>query len=385
MKRIAIISTHPIQYNAPLFEQISKDQCIELMVYYTWGESSLGSKYDPDFGKVIEWDIPLLEGYNYTFVNNTSSDQGSHHYKGIINPSLNQEIEAWNPDVIWVWGWAFDSHLNAMRHFKGKVPIWFRGDSTLLDEPDGFSLKKIARRIFLTWVYRHADKAFYVGTHNKAYFKKHGLKESKLVYAPHSVDNNRFSDESGEKTLRAMEWRQELGYSESDLVILFAGKFEQKKNPSFILELSKQISSPSIKFLMVGNGILEDELKSFARIDSRFVFLEFQNQSLMPLLYRVANLFILPSLGPGETWGLSINESLATGTKVLASKYCGGAIDLINDHNGLLFNPLTDIKEVIDYIIKFQKEITKNSHTNSLLRGNSYQEILETVKNEIQS
>lgn len=383
MKRIAIISTHPIQYNAPLFEQISKLQGIELMVYYTWGESSVGCKYDPDFGKVIEWDIPLLEGYNYSFVMNTSLDPGSHQFKGIINPSLNIEIEEWRPDVLWVWGWAFNSHLKVMRQFKGKVPVWFRGDSTLIDEPNGFSFKKIARRLFLTWVYRHVDKAFYVGTHNKDYFKKYGLKESQLIYAPHAVDNNRFSDESGEKTLRALEWRKELGFSQSDCVILFAGKFEPKKNPSFILELSKQISSPSIKFLIVGNGILEAELKSEVRNDSRFEFLDFQNQSQMPILYRVADLFILPSLGPGETWGLAMNEALVSGIKVLASKFCGGAIDLISKHNGFVFNPITEIKEVRDFVNKYQHELKPRNQTSSLLNLHSYEEIIKAIKNEL--
>lgn len=382
-RRLAIISSHPIQYNAPLFALLSQEPSIELMVFYTWGESCLGEKYDPDFGKVIEWDIPLLEGYNYTFVNNTSSDPGSHRFKGIINPTLNQEIETWNPDAVWVWGWAFESHLRVMRHFKGKVPVWFRGDSTLLDEPIGFSLRKITRRIFLTWVYRHVDIAFYVGTHNKAYFKKHGLKESQLLYAPHAVDNNRFSDESGEKTMRALEWRQELGVSESDFVILFAGKFEPKKNPQFILELSNQITSPTIKFLMVGNGVLEAELKSKAKSDSRFVFLDFQNQSQMPILYRVADLFILPSLGPGETWGLSINEAFASGTKVIASKFCGGAIDLINDYNGWMFDPKTEIKDLINHIEKYQQDLFNNHQINSLVKGNTHYEIIKSVISQL--
>ncbi len=385
MKRIAIITTHPIQYYAPLFALMAKQQELEIMVYYTWGESCLGEKYDVDFGKSFEWDIPLLKGYNFTFLKNISKEPGTHHFKGIINPTLHEEIVKWSPDVVWVWGWAWNSHLKALRYFKGKIPVWFRGDSTLLDESKGFSLKKIARRIFLTWMYRHVDKAFYVGTHNKAYYKIHGLKESQLAFAPHAVDNNRFTDESGEKTLCALEWRKELGYSDSDFVILFAGKFEPKKNPMFILELSKQISSPSIKFLIVGNGILEGQLKSETRNDPRFVFLDFQNQSQMPILYRVADLFILPSLGPGETWGLAINEALASGTKVLASEFCGGAVDLIHGDNGLLLNPRTEIRKVMEYLKKYQNDFFREGLTSSLLKGHTYNEIVEAVKDEMSS
>jgi glycosyltransferase involved in cell wall biosynthesis len=356
------------------------------MVFYTWGEASMGFKYDPDFGKAIEWDIPLLEGYNHTFVTNTSSDPGSHQFKGIINPSLNHEIEAWNPGAIWVWGWAFDSHLKVMRHFKGKVPVWFRGDSTLIDEPKGFSLKKMARRMFLTWVYRHVDKAFYVGTHNKTYFKKHGLKENQLVYAPHAVDNERFSDETGEKAIRALGWKKDLGFNETDIVVLFAGKLELKKNPRFIFELSKAIDTAGVKFLIVGNGILESELKAQTKNDSSFVFLDFQNQSQMPLLYRVADFFILPSLGPGETWGLSINEALVSGTKVLASEFCGGAIDLINDENGLRFNPKTELNKTRNYILE-NHDLLKEplEQKTSLISNHSYQEIINAINIEIEA
>ncbi len=383
-RKIALISSHPIQYNAPLFALIAKEPDIELLVFYTWGKESLGPKYDPDFGKEIEWDIPLLEGYNYTFLKNTSKDPGSHHFKGIINPSLNKEIQAWCPDVVWVWGWAFDSHLKALIYFKGKLPVWFRGDSTLLDEPKGFSIKKLARRIILTWMYRHVDKVFYVGTHNKAYYKKHGLKETQLIYSPHAIDNNRFSDPNGDLTKKAFEWRKELGFEDDDLVLLFAGKFESKKNPHFLIELSKKINSSSIRFLMVGNGNLEEDLKRNAKKDPRFVFMDFQNQSQMPVLYKMANFFILPSLGPNETWGLAINEALASGTKAIASSFCGGAIDLINKDNGMIFNPKSDLMKVCKYINQNENNITSLGERAPLLVGHSYDKIIESIKEEIQ-
>jgi glycosyltransferase involved in cell wall biosynthesis len=380
MVKLAIISSHPIQYNAPLFALISKEQKIELMVFYSWGEQSMGAKFDPDFGKTIEWDIPLLDGYAYTFAKNTSKDPGSHHFKGIINPTLNQEIERWGAEVVWVWGWSFDSHLKAMRYFKGKIPVWFRGDSTLLDEPKGFSLKKIVRRIFLTWVYRHVDKAFYVGTHNKAYYRKHGLKETQLVYAPHAIDNERFFESTGEKSMEASCWREKLGFKKEDIVLLFAGKFEPRKNPFFLVELMKAIQLESIKLVMVGNGPLENKLKESLSKDQRVSFLEFQNQTKMPILYRIADYYILPSAS--ETWGLALNEALASGTMVIASEKCGGSCDLINDLNGMIFHPQKDLYEVKDFILK-----NKFNHDNlvkpMLLNGHSYVDILKSVKKEL--
>ena len=103
------------------------------------------AKYDPDFKKTITWDIPLLEGYEYEFIENIAKDKGSHHYNGIINPGLICKIKEWAPDAILLYGWNFKSHLKVMRYFKNKIPVWFRGDSTLLDKQNKVKsgLKKI--------------------------------------------------------------------------------------------------------------------------------------------------------------------------------------------------------------------------------------------------
>src|SRR5690606_9597805 len=42
-----------------------------------------------------------------------------------------------------------------------------------------------------------------------------------------------------------------------------------------------------------------------------------------------ADVTILPSKGPGETWGLILNESLAAGTPVIASSHVGATADLV--------------------------------------------------------
>jgi hypothetical protein len=98
-----------------------------------------------------------------------------------------------------LYGWSFKSHLKCLQHFHKKIPVFFRGDSTLLDEPAGFSLRKTMRRLFLKWVYRHVDTAFYTGTNNKKYFLAHGLKDDELIFAPHAVDITRFAQEQGDK------------------------------------------------------------------------------------------------------------------------------------------------------------------------------------------
>src|SRR4051812_18865346 len=97
--RLAIVTTHPIQYYAPIFKLLSKRGKIAIKVFYTWGESGFTNKFDPGFGKIIEWDVPLLDGYEYEFLENIANDKGSHHFNGIVNPDIINTIEKWKADA----------------------------------------------------------------------------------------------------------------------------------------------------------------------------------------------------------------------------------------------------------------------------------------------
>jgi glycosyltransferase involved in cell wall biosynthesis len=383
MKKLAIVITHPIQYYVPVFQLLAK-HC-ELKVFYSWGEDCLGPKYDPGFGKVINWDIPLLEGYDYTFLNNTSKNKGSHHKNGIINPDIINEIETYKPDAVLVYGWLYHSHRQVLNHFKNKITVWFRGDSTLLDNQKG--IKNWLKKIYLTHLYRKIDKAFYVGTNNKAYFNEYGLKEEQLIFAPHAIDNERFAED---RILESAILRESIGVDKEDILILFAGKLESKKNPELLLEAFVQLDkqnntdfstslemkkSRKVHLLFVGNGVLEERLSTSTKLSvtsteqnvsstkhnvslaelsvtstklsvatgdtankKRVHFMDFQNQSYMPVVYQACDIFCLPSQGPGETWGLAINEAMACGKVILASDKVGCAIDLVQPGiNGMIF------------------------------------------------
>jgi glycosyltransferase involved in cell wall biosynthesis len=73
-----------------------------------------------------------------------------------------------------------------------------------------------------------------------------------------------------------------------------------------------------------------------ARDPERFRVLPFQNQSRMPIVYRLGDLFVLPSAF-GETWGLGVNEALACGRPVLVSDRVGCAADVIDSSCGEVF------------------------------------------------
>lgn len=333
--RLAIVNTHPIQYYAPIFQALARRQRVHPRVFYTWSQTANAAVADPGFSRAIQWDIPLLDGYEYEFVENVAAKPGTDHFWGLRNPDLNRVVTQWRPDAVLVFGWNCASHLSALRHFKGKVPVFFRGDSTLLDRRS--ALKTWVRRAYLTWVYSHVDVPIAVGANNRDYYLWAGIRPESIAMAPHAIDTRRFADADGSQSRAALEWRRRLGIAADERVIVFAGKFIDKKDPGLLIDAFIRCDQAG-HLVLVGNGVLEEPLRARASGRSNVHFLPFQNQSVMPSVYRLGDVFVLPSRGPGETWGLALNEAMACGRPVISGSKAGGARDLIDEGvNGWIF------------------------------------------------
>jgi len=327
MLRLAIIVSHPIQYYVPLYRRLAKRKDVEIKVFFTWhgAESPI---LDQGFKKEVAWDIPLRDGYEFEVVPNISRKPGTHHFWGLQNPRLLSAVLEWQPDAVFLTGYAYASHLKAMHaFFTRSVPLLFRGDSHLLNQTGG--LHWVMKRMVLRRIYRWSAACLYVGKHNRDYYRAFGVPEEKLFSCPHSIEVDRFANPSDELEIQATAWRTELGIKDNHIVLLFAGKFEDKKRPLALMRAVKDHDDSNVMLVMVGDGELGDQVRQIAQsAPDRFRVLPFQNQSRMPLVYRLGDLFVLPSVY-NETWGLAVNEAIACGRPVLVSDMVGCAPDLV--------------------------------------------------------
>ncbi|HEY4210006.1 MAG TPA: glycosyltransferase family 4 protein [Steroidobacteraceae bacterium] len=346
--RLAVVSTHPIQYYAPIFQHLTRAGNVQPRVFFTWSQSA-GGVEDPGFGRRITWDIPLTEGYESQFVENIASRPGTDHFWGLRTPGLTRAIESWEPAAVLVFGWNSHAHLGAMRHFKGRVPVFFRGDSTLLDQRS--SWRVVVRKRLLTWVYSHIDTAIAVGLNNRDYFRWCGVPEQRIDFAPHAVDTSRFADRDLEHQEQGGRLRAQLGIAPEARVLLFAGKLQWQKDPFLLLEAYRAATgsrgpagsrapanseASATHLVFVGNGPLEAQMRVRAQDRPDVHFLPFHNQQAMPGVYRLGDVFVLPSRT--ETWGLALNEAMASGRAVIASSRAGGTRDLVTPGvNGWVF------------------------------------------------
>jgi glycosyltransferase involved in cell wall biosynthesis len=333
-KRLAFIVSHPIQYYAPLYQRLAQRDDIAIKVFFTWHAGQTAVE-DRGFKTRVEWDIPLTEDYEFELVPNVSLAPGTHRFLGLRNPSLVERVTTWRPDVVHITGWAWLSHLVAMRALNRKrIPTLFRGDSHLLDSRQTGTYWRV-KHALLKRVFSWPTGFLVTGKANRAYYEAFGVAPDRLFPCPHSIDVDRFAEPADMLEQKAARWRQQLGIAPNRCVLLFAGKFERKKRPMELMRAVQALTNPVL--VLVGSGELEAEVKAFAAADpDRFRVLPFQNQSQMPVVYRLADLFVLPSAF-GETWGLAVNEALACGRPVLVSDRVGCAVDLVAESCGRIF------------------------------------------------
>lgn len=335
-KRLAIIATHPIQYFAPWYRHLATVEILVTRVFYLW-DFGVRAQYDPGFGRAIKWDLPLLSGYDYQFVSNRSGSPGTQRTLGLWNPTLKREVRNWRPDSVLVFGYNYASLLYLIFAWpRAAAPLIFRGDSHRLVRGGG--VREAIRRRLIAFIFRQFDAFLYVGGANRDYFIYHGVPEARLFFSPHSVDNERFLGAAEGARRDAKQWRNELGIPGHHAVILFAGKFELKKRPLDLLAAFVAARPDDASLLFVGSGPLEDGLRAAAAGHPNVYFAPFQNQMMMPRTYAAADVFVLPSHGPQETWGLAVNEAMCMGKAVIASDHVGCARDLIRHREtGLVF------------------------------------------------
>jgi glycosyltransferase involved in cell wall biosynthesis len=336
MHRLAIVTTHPIQYYAPWFRYLAARSGLETRVYYLW-DFGVTAQVDPGFGQTIRWDVPLLDGYAHEFVPNCSRKPATNHFWGINNPELLPRLRAFDPSAVLCLGYNYATFARLLTRWdRRRAPLLLRGDSHRLVPPRG--LRAWARRQLLKAIFRRFAACLYVGTANRQYFQQHGVPDERLFFSPHAVDNERFFGAREAAEAEAVAWKRELGIPAQRRVILFVGKFEDKKRPLDLLAAFARSGLERAALLFVGAGTLEEAIRQAARGVPHVYFAPFQNQSQMPRTYAAGDLVVLPSYGPSETWGLCLNEAMCMGKPVIASSHVGCSLDLIRPgHNGFVF------------------------------------------------
>jgi glycosyltransferase involved in cell wall biosynthesis len=329
--RLAVVSSHPIQYQAPWFRALAR--AVDLEVLYCHRQGSAGQA-GAGFAVPFDWDVPLLDGYAFTWLQNVSTTPGVSAFRGCDTPLVGNVLRDGRFDACLVCGWYLKSYIQAVRAcWRLGLPVLMRGDSQL------GTARSLAKRALkyapYRWFLGRCQAHLYVGRANEAYLRAYGVKAARLFFVPHCIDSKRFpaAAEEARRSGAAAALRARCGARPDDTLFLFVGKLIAKKRAEDFLRALGALRARGVPVtgLVVGSGPLEVHLRAVAAsCGSPVHFVGFCNQSEMPTCYAAADCLVLPSDG-GETWGLVVNEAMACGLPAIVSRAAGCAQDLISD------------------------------------------------------
>jgi glycosyltransferase involved in cell wall biosynthesis len=342
--RILIICSHPVQYMSPLLRRMAKHPRIDLQVAYCCLRGA-HSGYDPDFDTSIQWDVPLLDGYNWVEIPNIGT--GTESFLGLCNPGLWRVIRRNNFDAVFCHtGYLKASFWIAFlaARLSGSVFL-FGTDANSLAPRDSQSWKVAVKQVLWPRLFSIADQIIVPSSRTRDLMRSLGFAEDQITLTPYCVDNDWWAAQSAQVNRDAIRSSWRVG--PDSFVVLFCAKLQPWKRPGDLLEAFVAAAIPGAVLVFAGDGPLRQSLYQRALdlgIADHIRFLGFVNQSALPAVYTAADLMVLPS--EYEPFGVVVNEASCCGCPVAASDRVGAATDLIAPVNPDFIFPCGDVPAI---------------------------------------
>jgi len=337
--RLAYLVSHPIQYQAPLLRRIAAEPDIDLTALFC-SDISTRAFHNEGFGRVLQWNVPLLDGYKHRFLPVWGSREPVTSWRPFTH-GIGRALSEGRFEALWIHSYARLSNISAMLAARRRrIPVLLREEMSQ-SSAQRSALKQGLKRLGMTGLDRLVAAYLAIGSANREYYQAHGVAASRIFPMPYAVDNDRFRATAdaarGERAAR----KQELGIPGERPVAALSARLIEEKAPADLIAawrlFTEKLSPERRPFLLViGDGPLRSSLEQMAIGLDTVRFLGFRNQQELPLLYAMADLLVLPSIR--EPWGLVVNEAMAAGCAILASDRVGAAKDLVREGvNGAVF------------------------------------------------
>jgi glycosyltransferase involved in cell wall biosynthesis len=210
-------------------------------------------------------------------------------------------------------------------HPNSRLVVWAEiAEST---EHGRGRLRVVLRR----FLHRYVDGFVVPGESGARYLRRVGTHYRKIFRVPYTTDVDRFA-------ASPLARREDNARS-----LLYVGQLIERKGLlPFISVLSKWAgANPGrvIQFVLAGDGPLRNQLeRGSVPPNLKLGFLGNVAYRDLPNLYAEAGIFVFPTLA--DTWGVVVNEALASGLPVLGSVRSQAVEELVEDgRNGWLFQP----------------------------------------------
>jgi len=325
--RVLIVAAHPVQYASANFRQMARHSRFDLLVAYC---SLRGAEpgIDPEFGRTVQWDVPLLDGYTWVRVPNRGN--GGESFWGLCNPGLWKIVRSGYFDALicltsykrasfWI------SYIAART--RG-IPFIFGTDASTVEPREHRPWKLFVKRFAWPLLFRLASQVIVVSTPGRDMMQSLGISPDRIALLHNTVDNDWWHSASDAVDRFAV--RASWGIAADEKVIVFCAKLQPWKRPIDLLRAFAKAAIPHSSLMIVGEGPQRAQLEAEATslgLGNLVRFLGFVNQSQLPAIYTSADLMVLPS--EYEPFAMVVNEAMLCGCPVVVSDRVGAARDLV--------------------------------------------------------
>ena len=327
--RVLLVATHPTQYSAPGFQRLAGDPRLEIQVVYCSLQGAR-SGFDRGFGREVEWDIPLLDGYPWIELPNHSPRPGLERFWGLVNTGIWKLIRRGHFDaVIFYTGYRYATFWIGLLAAKASgTAVLFGTDAATLDSQDGRAWKRQAKRLLWPLIFRLPDQVTPPSPAGAELMRALGVPAERVTVTPFAVDNDWWNGQAARVDRQAV--RRAWIVSDDDLVVLFCAKLQPWKRPLDVLRAFHLANVPHSVLVLAGEGPLRGQIEAEAAalgIADRVRLLGFVNQSQLPGTYVSADVFVLPS--DYDPCPVVVCEAMLCGLPVILSDRVPGRFDLV--------------------------------------------------------
>ena len=339
-RKLIVIASHPIQYYAPLYRCMAARGATNLKVVYLSDAGAKGHQ-DPGFARRVEWDVPLMEGYEVCVLQ-PGSDITARNFWSSHSSELTSVLAREKPHWILLYGYSSRMNWVALQWAKKNgVEVAYSSDSNIRDPQ-----RKIVRpfkRGVLRWFFSRVDAFFSPSEANVEYLLHYGASPDRISRIPFAIDVNRFSPADDVETDKTRPY---------DFV--WAGKFQPFKRAADFIEALAMIANRNacrIRARVIGDGscrpaleMQASQLPSNCTVD----FTGFCNQKGMPAALQSAAVLVFTS--SKEPYGLIATEAAAAGLALIVADNigCVGSTVLAQPGVNALCYPCGDITALAD-------------------------------------
>ena len=308
MKRVLFLTNYPSPYRVHFFDELGK--YMDVTVLYSDRVEDIKHRNAAWFeeGDHGFQAVPLTPKFRV----------GRRYLCFDVIPWLKKQY-----DQIVVCGYSSPTAILAMAWLRlHRIPFYMEVDGGLIRR-DG-KLKYFVKKSLVCL----ANQWLSTGEHTTEYLVHYGAKKESVIHYPFSSLYEK--DILAEVPTREEKdaYRMVLGIEEK-YMILAIGQFIHRKGFDVLMQAAKSLD-PDVGIYIVGGETTDEYRKMREELGLYNVhFLSFQKKERLALLYKAADLFVLPTRE--DIWGLVINEALAYGLPTITTDRCVAGLELIED------------------------------------------------------